>query len=65
MRFDSVCPAGAQVERFVSLAENPFEKTPTPTGPDATLSVTLDPGPTVRGAAADIQWLPLCTRKNG
>jgi 3-ketosteroid 9alpha-monooxygenase subunit B len=55
VRFDSVCPAGAQVERFVSLAENPFEKTPTPTGPDATLSVTLD------GATTTLPW-PAGTR---
>ena len=30
------------VERFVSLAENPFEETPVPGGLAATLSVTLD-----------------------
>jgi 3-ketosteroid 9alpha-monooxygenase subunit B len=30
------------VERFVSLAENPFEETPSAGGTAATLSVTLD-----------------------
>jgi 3-ketosteroid 9alpha-monooxygenase subunit B len=43
------------VERFVSLAENPFEDTPTVGGPDATLVVTLD------GTTTTLAW-PAGTR---
>ena len=43
------------VERFVSLAENPFEETPVPGGLAATLSVTLD------GATTLLPW-PAGTR---
>jgi 3-ketosteroid 9alpha-monooxygenase subunit B len=43
------------VERFVSLAENPFEDTPTSGGTAATLSVTLD------GATTLLPW-PAGTR---
>ena len=43
------------VERFVSLAENPFEETPLPGGLAATLSVTLD------GAITLLPW-PAGTR---
>ena len=46
------------VERFVSLAENPFEETPVPGGPAATLSVTLD------GATTLLPW-PAGTRMLG
>jgi 3-ketosteroid 9alpha-monooxygenase subunit B len=38
------------VERFVSLAENPFEETPAVGGPGATLVVTLD------GATTTLAW---------
>ena len=38
------------VERFLSLAENPFEETAVPAGLDATLSVTLD------GATTRLPW---------
>jgi len=38
------------VERFVSLAENPFEETPVAGGTAATLSVTLD------GATTLLPW---------
>ena len=40
------------VERFVSLAENPFEEIPAPGGLAATLSVTLD------GATTLLPWPP-------
>ena len=43
------------VERFVSLAENPFEETPAAGGPDATLVVTLD------GTTTTLAW-PAGTR---
>jgi 3-ketosteroid 9alpha-monooxygenase subunit B len=43
------------VERFVSLAENPFEERPVAEGPGATLSVTLD------GATTLLPW-PAGTR---
>jgi 3-ketosteroid 9alpha-monooxygenase subunit B len=43
------------VERFVSLAENPFEETPVSSGLAATLSVTLD------GATKRLPW-PAGTR---
>jgi 3-ketosteroid 9alpha-monooxygenase subunit B len=43
------------VERFLSLAENPFEETAVPRGPAATLSVTLD------GATTLLPW-PAGTR---
>ena len=42
-------------ERFLSLAENPFEETAVPAGPAATLSVTLD------GATTLLPW-PAGTR---
>jgi 3-ketosteroid 9alpha-monooxygenase subunit B len=38
------------VERFVSLAENPFEETPAVEGPGATLVVTLD------GTTTTVAW---------
>ena len=43
------------VERFLSLAENPFEEIPAPGGPAASLSVTLD------GATTLLPW-PAGTR---
>jgi 3-ketosteroid 9alpha-monooxygenase subunit B len=43
---------GVHVERFLSLAENPFEAVVLPDGPAATLSVTLD------GATTQLPWPP-------
>jgi 3-ketosteroid 9alpha-monooxygenase subunit B len=45
----------AHVERFVSLADNPFEQAPSPGGVAATLSVTLD------GVTTSLPW-PAGTR---
>jgi 3-ketosteroid 9alpha-monooxygenase subunit B len=45
------------VERFLSLAENPFEETPAPGGAAATLSVTLDGETTLLPWPAGIRML--------